>query len=176
MPHKIRNFATILVQSGCPKRKAGHPAPLESSIFKCKEQDSQAIAFSLVFNNNNNLKIVEYTAPACTATGAMIGTFCGLLADSFSSVATMWILPFTAGSYIVTVSVIPELSELEASRDLAMFVGVALMVWWNNFNSRIYTMLIANSIINQLCVCIDNRRVYYLWCMRSAYVSTAKNN
>ena len=50
-----------------------------------------------------------------TAMGAMIGTctFCGLLADSFSSVATMWILPFTAGGfiYIATVSVIPELLE-----------------------------------------------------------------
>ena len=34
-----------------------------------------------------------------TATGAMIGTLCGLIADSLSSVATMWILPFTAGGF-----------------------------------------------------------------------------
>ena len=38
-----------------------------------------------------------------TATGAMIGTMCGLLADSLSSVATMWILPFTAGRFIYRV-------------------------------------------------------------------------
>ena len=43
----------------------------------------------------------------------MIGTLCGLLADSLSSVATMWILPFTAGGFINTyiASVIPELLE-----------------------------------------------------------------
>ena len=56
-----------------------------------------------------HISSVEYAI----ATGAMIGTLCGLLADSLSSVATMWILPFTAGGfiYIVTVSVIPELLE-----------------------------------------------------------------
>ena len=51
---------------------------------------------------------VEYAI----ATVAMIGTLCGLLADSLSSVATMWILPFTAAGvfiYIATVSVIPDL-------------------------------------------------------------------
>ena len=71
-----------------------------------------------------------------TATGAMIGTFCGLLADSFSGVATMWILPFTAGGfiYIATVSVIPELLENSSiwqsvKEILAMFIGVALMVF-----------------------------------------------
>ena len=71
-----------------------------------------------------------------TATGAMIGTLCGLLADSLSSVVTMWILPFTAGGfiYIATVSVIPELLEdtsiwQSIKEILAMFVGVAMMVF-----------------------------------------------
>ena len=71
-----------------------------------------------------------------TATGAMIGTFFGLLADSFSGIATMWILPFTAGGfiYIATVSVIPELLENTSiwqsiKEILAMFIGVALMVF-----------------------------------------------
>ena len=71
-----------------------------------------------------------------TATGAMIGTLCGLLADSISTVATMWILPFTAGGfiYIATVSVIPELLENTSiwqsiKEILAMFVGVAMMIF-----------------------------------------------
>lgn len=71
-----------------------------------------------------------------TATGAMIGTLCGLLADSFSATATMWILPFTAGGfiYIATVSVIPELLEdtsiwQSIKEILAIFVGVAMMIF-----------------------------------------------
>ena len=66
----------------------------------------------------------------------MIGTLCGLLVDNLSSMATMWILPFTAGGfiYIVTVSVIPELlqdtSILQSIKEiLAMFVSVAMIVF-----------------------------------------------
>ena len=66
----------------------------------------------------------------------MIGTFCGLLVDNLSNMATMWILPFTAGGfiYIVTVSVIPELlqdtSILQSIKEiLAVFVSVAMIVF-----------------------------------------------
>ena len=66
-----------------------------------------------------------------TATGAMAGTVCGLLAEGTgSSAATSWILPFTARSfiYIATVSVIPELLEdsklWQSIKEIfALFVG-----------------------------------------------------
>ena len=71
-----------------------------------------------------------------TATGAMAGTVCGLLAEGTgSSAATLWILPFTAGGfiYIATVSVIPELLEdsklWQSIKEIfALFVGVFMMV------------------------------------------------
>ncbi|CAK9832315.1 Protein catecholamines up [Anthophora retusa] len=46
-----------------------------------------------------------------TAIGALLGTCVSLLAEGMGDLATMWILPFTAGGfiYIATVSVIPEL-------------------------------------------------------------------
>lgn len=71
-----------------------------------------------------------------TATGALAGTFCGLLAENIGeSAATLWILPFTAGGfiYIATVSVIPELLEDtkigQTIKELVgLFVGVLMMV------------------------------------------------
>ena len=71
-----------------------------------------------------------------TATGALAGTFCGLLAENIGeSAATLWILPFTAGGfiYIATVSVIPELLEDtkigQTIKELVgLFVGVFMMV------------------------------------------------
>ena len=71
-----------------------------------------------------------------TATGAMAGTVCGLLAEGTgSSAATLWILPFTAGGfiYIATVSVIPELLEdsklWQSIKEIfALFIGVFMMV------------------------------------------------
>ena len=53
-------------------------------------------------------------------TGAMIGTFCGLLADSFSSIATMWILQFVIPELLEDTSIWQSIIEI-----LAMFVGVA---------------------------------------------------
>ena len=70
-----------------------------------------------------------------TAVGALAGTICGMLADSASTEATAWILPFTAGGfiYIATVSVIPELLKdstvLQSVMEiLAVFVGIGMMV------------------------------------------------
>ena len=70
-----------------------------------------------------------------TATGALAGTFCGLLAENIGESATLWILPFTAGGfiYIATVSVIPELLEdtklgQSIKEILGMLVGVLMMV------------------------------------------------
>ena len=70
-----------------------------------------------------------------TATGALAGTVCGLLAENIGDSATLWILPFTAGGfiYIATVSVIPELLEdtklgQSIKEILGLFVGVLMMV------------------------------------------------
>ena len=70
-----------------------------------------------------------------TAIGAMLGTFCSLLAGGVGTAATAWILPFTAGGfiYIATVSVIPELlEEAKISQSVkeigALLVGVYMMV------------------------------------------------
>lgn len=70
-----------------------------------------------------------------TATGALAGTLCGLLAENIGNAASSGILPFTAGGfiYIATVSVIPELLEDANIKQsfkeiLALFVGVLLMV------------------------------------------------
>ena len=70
-----------------------------------------------------------------TATGAMAGTLCGLLAEGIGSAASSGILPFTAGGfiYIATVSVIPELLEdtnikQSVKEILALLFGVFLMV------------------------------------------------
>ncbi|XP_031843892.1 zinc transporter catecholamines up [Nomia melanderi] len=70
-----------------------------------------------------------------TAVSAMLGTCVSLLAEGIDDLATMWILPFTAGGfiYIATVSVIPELltdtkfgqSVLEI---IALLSGVYMMV------------------------------------------------
>ena len=70
-----------------------------------------------------------------TATGAMVGTVCGLMAENMGDLAIAWILPFTAGGfiYIATVSIIPELlGESSFKQSLAeiagLFVGIAMMV------------------------------------------------
>ena len=70
-----------------------------------------------------------------TATGALAGTFCGLLAENITASATLWILPFTAGGfiYIATVSVIPELLEdtklgQSIKEIVSLIVGVLMMV------------------------------------------------
>lgn len=70
-----------------------------------------------------------------TATGAIAGTLCGLLAHNIGSSATLWILPFTAGGfiYIATVSVIPELlgdSKIGQSikEVIGLLFGVFMMV------------------------------------------------
>lgn len=70
-----------------------------------------------------------------TATGALAGTICGLLAENIGNAASSGILPFTAGGfiYIATVSVIPELledSDIKQSLKeiLALLVGVFMMV------------------------------------------------
>ena len=70
-----------------------------------------------------------------TATGALAGTFCGLLAENIGDSATLWILPFTAGGfiYIATVSVIPALLEdtkigQTIKELIGLFVGVMMMV------------------------------------------------
>ena len=71
-----------------------------------------------------------------TATGALAGCVCGLLADNLGEKATLWILPFTAGGfiYIATVSVIPELLEEGTSfrqsmkEVCALLVGIMMMV------------------------------------------------
>jgi len=70
-----------------------------------------------------------------TAAGALIGTVCSLMAEGAGSLATSWILPFTAGGfvYIATVSVIPELltdSKLWQSLKeiFALLVGIFMMV------------------------------------------------
>ena len=70
-----------------------------------------------------------------TATGAMAGTVCGLLAQQIGAAATLWILPFTAGGfiYIATVSVMPELLQdvkvgQSAKEIVGLLVGVAMMV------------------------------------------------
>jgi len=71
-----------------------------------------------------------------TATGALAGTLCGLLAESVGNAASSGILPFTAGGfiYIATVSVIPELLEDANPRQslkevVALLIGVILMVF-----------------------------------------------
>lgn len=70
-----------------------------------------------------------------TATGALAGTFCGLLAHNIGTAATLWILPFTAGGfiYIATVSVIPELLEetkigQSIKEIIGLLFGVLMMV------------------------------------------------
>ena len=70
-----------------------------------------------------------------TATGALIGCFCGLAAHHIGESLTMGILPFTAGGfiYIATTSVFPELldksSPIQSLLQLfMMFVGIGLMV------------------------------------------------
>ena len=71
-----------------------------------------------------------------TATGALAGTLCGLLAENIGNAASSGILPFTAGGfiYIATVSVIPELLEDANPRQslkevVALLIGVLLMVF-----------------------------------------------
>ncbi|XP_065068813.1 zinc transporter SLC39A7-like [Rhopilema esculentum] len=71
-----------------------------------------------------------------TATGALAGTLCGLLAENIGNAASSGILPFTAGGfiYIATVSVIPELLEDANPKQsfkeiVALLVGVLLMVF-----------------------------------------------
>lgn len=71
-----------------------------------------------------------------TALGALMGTGCGLLAESFFASASQIILPFTAGGfiYIATVSVLPELLEGASSlwqgiKEIsALTIGIGLMV------------------------------------------------
>lgn len=70
-----------------------------------------------------------------TATGAMAGTVCGLLAQQIGAAATVWILPFTAGGfiYIATVSVMPELLQdtkigQTIKEIFGLLVGVLMMV------------------------------------------------
>merc|ERR1712116_16728 len=70
-----------------------------------------------------------------TAVGALTGCSVSLLAQGMDSVATAWILPFTAGGfiYIATVSVIPELLEnskfsQSIKEIIALIAGVYMMV------------------------------------------------
>ncbi|XP_053978275.1 protein catecholamines up-like [Hylaeus volcanicus] len=70
-----------------------------------------------------------------TAIGALLGTCVSLLAEGMGDLATMWILPFTAGGfiYIATVSVIPELLTdtkfvQSLNEIIALLVGVYMMV------------------------------------------------
>ena len=71
-----------------------------------------------------------------TATGALAGTLCGLLAENIGVAASSWILPFTAGGfiYIATVSVIPDLLEEDSGfkqsmKEIgALLFGVLMMV------------------------------------------------
>ncbi|XP_015431284.1 PREDICTED: protein catecholamines up [Dufourea novaeangliae] len=70
-----------------------------------------------------------------TAIGALLGTCVSLLAEGMGDLATMWILPFTAGGfiYIATVSVIPELlSDTKFGQSvkeiIALLLGVYMMV------------------------------------------------
>lgn len=70
-----------------------------------------------------------------TAVGALLGTCVSLLAEGIGDIATMWILPFTAGGfiYIATVSVIPELLSDTSFRQsvkeiIALLLGVYMMV------------------------------------------------
>ncbi|KAF3421227.1 hypothetical protein E2986_06556 [Frieseomelitta varia] len=70
-----------------------------------------------------------------TAVGALLGTCISLLAEGIGDIATMWILPFTAGGfiYIATVSVIPELLSDTSFRQsvkeiIALLLGVYMMV------------------------------------------------
>lgn len=70
-----------------------------------------------------------------TAIGALLGTYVSLLAEGMGDLATMWILPFTAGGfiYIATVSVIPELLtdtnfKQSVKEIIALLLGVYMMV------------------------------------------------
>lgn len=70
-----------------------------------------------------------------TAVGALLGTYVSLLAEGMGDLATMWILPFTAGGfiYIATVSVIPELLidtnfRQSVKEIIALLLGVYMMV------------------------------------------------
>ncbi|KAG7199241.1 hypothetical protein KM043_018110 [Ampulex compressa] len=70
-----------------------------------------------------------------TAIGALLGTYVSLLAEGMGDIATMWILPFTAGGfiYIATVSVIPELLSdtkfwQSVKEIMALLLGVYMMV------------------------------------------------
>lgn len=70
-----------------------------------------------------------------TAIGALLGTYVSLLAEGMGDLATMWILPFTAGGfiYIATVSVIPELLTdtkfwQSVKEIIALLLGVYMMV------------------------------------------------
>jgi len=70
-----------------------------------------------------------------TAVGALTGCAVSLLAEGMDSIATAWILPFTAGGfiYIATVSVIPELLEnskfsQSIKEIIALIAGVYMMV------------------------------------------------
>ncbi|XP_076752499.1 zinc transporter catecholamines up [Xylocopa sonorina] len=70
-----------------------------------------------------------------TAVGALLGTYVSLLAEGMGDLATMWILPFTAGGfiYIATVSVIPELLtdtnfKQSVKEIIALLLGVYMMV------------------------------------------------
>ncbi|XP_043680776.1 protein catecholamines up [Vespula pensylvanica] len=70
-----------------------------------------------------------------TAVGALLGTYVSLLVEGMGDLATMWILPFTAGGfiYIATVSVIPELLIdtkfwQSVKEIIALLFGVYMMV------------------------------------------------
>ncbi|XP_046835180.1 protein catecholamines up [Vespa crabro] len=70
-----------------------------------------------------------------TAIGALLGTYVSLLVEGMGDLATMWILPFTAGGfiYIATVSVIPELLIdtkfwQSVKEIIALLFGVYMMV------------------------------------------------
>ncbi|XP_043275342.1 protein catecholamines up [Venturia canescens] len=70
-----------------------------------------------------------------TALGALCGTYVSLWAGGMSDLATLWILPFTAGGfiYIATVSVIPELLSdtkfwQSVKEIIALLFGVYMMV------------------------------------------------
>ncbi|OAD61344.1 Protein catecholamines up [Eufriesea mexicana] len=120
VPHEIGDFA-ILIQSGYNKRKVKYKNyTINQIIFVnwCKNYFFQAMMLQL-----------------STAIGALLGTYVSLLVEGLGDLATMWILPFTAGGfiYIATVSVIPELLidtnfKQSVKETIALLLGVYMMV------------------------------------------------
>lgn len=93
------------------------------------------IYFKVWFQTQTYLPFQAMLLQLTTATGALAGTVCGLLAENIGDSATLWILPFTAGGfiYIATVSVIPTLLEdtklgQSIKEIFGLFVGVFMMV------------------------------------------------